>query len=97
MARTLLDMQRENSKETEKKKLKYIQIITYLKKGIKDIEGDAILQKLHTTGYEVHGVKVGQAFFLEVKDDVDIDKVCKDVLVNDLLYDYVVTERNPVN
>ena len=77
--------------------MKYIQIITYLKKGIKDIEGDAILQKLHMTGYEVRGVKVGQAFFLEVEDDVDIDKVCKDVLVNDLLYDYVVTERNPVN
>ena len=77
--------------------MKYLQIITYLKNGIKDIEGDAILQKLHTTRYEVRGVKVGQAFFLEVEDDVDIDKVCKDVLVNDLLYDYVVTERNPVN
>ena len=77
--------------------MKYLQIITYLKKGIKDIEGEAILQKLHTTGYRVLGVQVGQAFFLEVKDDVDIDKVCKDVLVNDLLYDYVVTERNPVN
>jgi phosphoribosylformylglycinamidine (FGAM) synthase PurS component len=77
--------------------MKYLQIITYLKNGIKDIEGDAILQKLHTTGYEVRGVQVGQAFFLEVEDDVDIDKVCKDVLVNDLLYDYVVTERNQVN
>ena len=77
--------------------MKYIQIITYLKNGIKDIEGEAILQKLHTPGYKVRGVQVGQAFFLEVEDDVDIDKVCKDVLVNDLLYDYVVTERNPVN
>ena len=77
--------------------MKYIQILTYLKKGIKDIEGDAILQKLHTTGYEVRGVQVGQAFFLEVEDNVDIDKVCKDVLVNDLLYDYVVTERNPTS
>ena len=74
--------------------MKYIQIITYLKNGIKDIEGEAILQKLHTTGYKIRGVQVGQAFFLEVEDDVDIDKVCKDVLVNDLLYDYVVTERN---
>ena len=72
-------------------------VTTKLRDGIKDIEGDAILQKLHTTGYRVRGVQVGQAFFLEVKDDVDIDKVCKDVLVNDLLYDYVVTERNPVN
>ena len=38
--------------------MKYLQIITYLKKGIKDIEGETIEQKLKHDGWSVKDVKV---------------------------------------
>ena len=62
-------------------------VTTKLREGIKDIEGDAIEQKLNQDDWHVKNVKVGQVFYLEVPV-AEANKLCKQVLVNTLLYDY---------
>jgi|TARA_Y100001949_G_C15908756_1_gene295916 phosphoribosylformylglycinamidine (FGAM) synthase PurS component len=62
-------------------------VTTKLREGIKDIEGDAIEQKLNQDDWHVKNVKVGQVFYLEAPV-AEANKLCKQVLVNTLLYDY---------
>ena len=64
-------------------------VTTKLREGIKDIEGDAIEQKLKQDDWHVEGVKVGQVFYLEAPY-AEIIKLCKQVLVNTMLYDYEI-------
>ena len=64
-------------------------VTTKLQKGIKDIEGDAIEQKLKQDDWHVEDVKVGQVFYLEAPY-AEIIKLCKQVLVNTMLYDYEI-------
>ena len=64
-------------------------VTTKLRDGIKDIEGDAIEQKLKQDDWHVEGVKVGQVFYLEAPY-AEIIKLCKQVLVNTMLYDYEI-------
>ena len=62
-------------------------VTTKLREGIKDIEGDAIEQKLNQDDWHVKNVKVGQVFYLEAPV-AEANKLFKQVLVNTLLYDY---------
>ena len=62
-------------------------VTTKLREGIKDIEGDAIEQKLNQDDWHVKNVKVGQVFYLEAPV-AEANKLCNQVLVNTLLYDY---------
>jgi phosphoribosylformylglycinamidine (FGAM) synthase PurS component len=64
-------------------------VTTKLREGIKDIEGDAIEQKLNQDDWHVKNVKVGQVFYLEAPV-AEVSKLCKQVLVNTLLYDYEI-------
>ena len=64
-------------------------VTTKLREGIKDIEGDAIKQQLNQADWHVKDVKVGQVFYLEASY-VEINELCKQVLVNTLLYDYEI-------
>ena len=64
-------------------------VTTKLRDGIKDIEGDAIKQQLNQADWHVKDVKVGQVFYLEAPI-AEISKLCKQVLVNTLLYDYEI-------
>lgn len=67
-----------------------LKISTRLRSGIKDVEGDAILKKLHSVNLDLLACEVGQVFYIDIDPvSVDINKVC-DILVNDLLYDYTV-------
>ena len=67
-----------------------LKISTRLRSGIKDVEGDAILKKLHSVNFDLLSCEVGQVFYIDIDPvSVDIDKVCG-ILVNDLLYDYTV-------
>ena len=64
-------------------------VTTKLREGIKDIEGDAIKQQLNQADWHVKDVKVGQVFYLEAPYK-EIKELCKQVLVNTLLYDYEI-------
>jgi len=64
-------------------------VTTKLREGIKDIEGDDIKQKLNQDDWHVKDVKVGQVFYLEAPYK-EIKELCKQVLVNTLLYDYEI-------
>ena len=64
-------------------------VTTKLRESIKDIEGDAIEQKLKQDDWHVKDIKVGQVFYLEAPY-AEIIKLCKQVLVNTMLYDYEI-------
>ena len=64
-------------------------VITKLRESIKDIQGDVIEQKLNQDDWHVKDVKVGQVFYLEAPYE-EINELCKQVLVNTLLYDYEI-------
>ena len=71
--------------------IKKFKITTKLRNGIKDIQGDAIEQKLNQDDWFVKNVQVGQVFYLEAPYTA-INELCKQVLVNTLLYDYEIEE-----
>ena len=64
-------------------------VTTKLRESIKDIQGDVIEQKLNQDDWHVKDVKVGQVFYLEAPYK-EIKELCKQVLVNTLLYDYEI-------
>ena len=64
-------------------------VTTKLRENIKDIEGDAIKQQLNQADWHVKDVKVGQVFYLEAPYG-EVSKLCKQVLVNTMLYDYEI-------
>ena len=64
-------------------------VTTKLRERIKDIQGDVIEQKLNQDDWHVKDVKVGQVFYLEAPYE-EINELCKQVLVNTLLYDYEI-------
>jgi len=64
-------------------------VTTKLRESIKDIQGDVIEQKLNQDDWHVKDVKVGQVFYLEAPYE-EINELCKQVLVNTLLYDYEI-------
>ena len=68
-------------------------VTTKLREGIKDIQGDVIEQKLNQDDWHVEDVKVGQVFYLEAPYE-EINELCKQVLVNTLLYDYEILSLN---
>ncbi len=68
-------------------------VTTKLRDGIKDIEGETIEQKLNQDDWHVKDVKVGQVFYLEAPYK-EIKELCKQVLVNTLLYDYEIEDVN---
>ena len=70
-------------------------VTTKLREGIKDIEGDAIEQKLNQDDWHVKNVKVGQVFYLEASV-AEVSKLCKQVLVNTLLYDYEILSEHGI-
>tara|TARA_X000000950_G_C13357634_1_gene435118 strand:+ start:57 stop:281 length:225 start_codon:yes stop_codon:yes gene_type:complete len=62
---------------------------TKLRDGIKDVQGDAILN-VAARDLKITHITVGQVFYITVEDDVNIDDIAH-IFVNDLLYDYTVT------
>ena len=69
--------------------MKKVQIMTKLRTGIKDVEGEAILKSVGSDSKITH-ITVGQIFYLDIEDDADIDEIAKNIFVNDLLYDYEI-------
>ena len=70
-------------------------VTTKLREGIKDIEGNAIEQTLNQDDWHVKDIKVGQVFYLEAPV-AEISKLCKQVLVNTLLYDYEILSEHGI-
>ena len=71
--------------------IKKFKVTTKLRNGIKDIQGDAIGQKLNQDDWFVKNVQVGQVFYLEAPYTA-INELCEQVLVNTLLYDYEIED-----
>ena len=71
--------------------IKKFKITTKLRKGIKDIQGDAIEKILNQDDWPVKDVQVGQVFYLEAPYTA-INELCEQVLVNTLLYDYEIED-----
>ena len=72
--------------------IKKFKVTTKLRKGIKDIQGDAIEKILNQDDWPVKDVQVGQVFYLEAPYTA-INELCEQVLVNTLLYDYEIEEE----
>ena len=72
--------------------IKKFKVTTKLRKGIKDIQGDAIEKTLNRDDWSVKDVQVGQVFYLEAPYTA-INELCEQVLVNTLLYDYEIEEE----
>ena len=71
--------------------IKKFKVTTKLRKGIKDIQGDAIEKTLNQDDWPVKDVQVGQVFYLEAPYTA-INELCEQVLVNTLLYDYEIED-----
>ena len=71
--------------------IKKFKVTTKLRKGIKDIQGDAIEKTLNRDDWSVKDVQVGQVFYLEAPYAA-INELCEQVLVNTLLYDYEIED-----
>ena len=61
--------------------IKKFKITTKLRDGIKDIQGDAIEQKLNQDDWFVKNVQVGQEFYLE-PPYLSINEICEQELDN---------------
>ena len=72
--------------------IKKFKVTTKLRKGIKDIQGDAIEKILNQDDWPFKDVQVGQVFYLEAPYTA-INELCEQVLVNTLLYDYEIEEE----
>ena len=72
--------------------IKKFKVTTKLRKGIKDIQGDAIEKTLNQDDWPVKDVQVGQVFYLEAPYTA-INELCEQVLVNTLLYEYEIEEE----
>ncbi len=70
--------------------IKKYKVSTKLRDGIKDIEGETIEQKLKQNDWPVKDIKVGQVFYLECEHKKVVIKLCEQVLVNTLLYDFEI-------
>tara|TARA_Y100001949_G_scaffold23775_1_gene17123 strand:+ start:585 stop:809 length:225 start_codon:yes stop_codon:yes gene_type:complete len=73
--------------------MKKFKITTKLREGIKDIQGDAIEQKLNQNDWPVKNVQVGQVFYFNAPHH-KIKELCETILVNTLLYDYEIEDVN---
>ena len=71
--------------------IKKFKVTTKLRKGIKDIQGDAIEKILNLDDWPVKDVQVGQVFYLEAPYTA-INELCEQVLVKTLLYDYEIED-----
>jgi|TARA_Y100000310_G_scaffold223200_1_gene225033 phosphoribosylformylglycinamidine (FGAM) synthase PurS component len=72
--------------------MKKYKVTTKLRDGIKDIEGETIEQELNQNNWPVKNVKVGQVFYLEANHSTAVDVLCKQILVNTLLYDFEIED-----
>tara|TARA_Y100000296_G_scaffold33814_1_gene39275 strand:- start:276 stop:503 length:228 start_codon:yes stop_codon:yes gene_type:complete len=72
--------------------MKKYKVTTKLRDGIKDIEGETIEQELNQNNWPVKNVKVGQVFYLESNHSTAVDVLCKQILVNTLLYDFEIED-----
>lgn len=77
-----------------------VQVKVFPRKGVRDPQGEAILDKLRRLDWldvPVNSVTVGKVFLLDVEDD-DADDVfdvaarmCEEFLSNEIIEDYTVT------
>lgn len=68
---------------------------TKLRDGIKDVQGETILNSVGRDSKIMH-ITVGQVFYVTVEDDVREEDLAP-IFVNDLLYDYRITGVEYVN
>ena len=69
--------------------MKKVTIQTKLRSGIKDVEGETILNSVGKDLKITH-ISVGDIYYLEIENDADVDEIAKKLFVNELLYDYEV-------
>lgn len=69
--------------------MKKVAIQTKLRSGIKDVEGETILNSVGKDLKITH-ISVGEIYYLEIENDADVDDIAKKLFVNELLYDYEV-------
>ena len=77
--------------------MKKVTIQTKLRNGIKDVEGETILNSVGKSSKITH-ISVGQIFYLEIEDDVTLEEqheIAKNIFVNELLYDYTIIPTDP--
>ncbi len=73
-------------------------ITTLLRPGVKGSDEGVVLNCLHDLGFnEASELRIGKAFYIDLDDKLTedeqrekIDKMCKELLVNTILYNYKV-------
>ena len=71
--------------------MKRYKITTFLKKIIKDNEGEAVKKACNRLGQgEITDVRMGKCIFIVCEDDTDINALCDKMLVNPVMEDYTI-------
>jgi phosphoribosylformylglycinamidine synthase len=74
--------------------MKKYRVITFLRKSIKDNQGEAIRSACNTFGLgEIIEIRSGQCHFIECSDDTDVEGLCKKLLANPVMEDYIIEEE----
>jgi len=71
--------------------MKRYKITTFLRKSIKDNEGEAVSKACTRLGKGiVTDVRMGKCIFITCEDDTDIQALCDKLLVNSVMEDYII-------
>ena len=74
--------------------MKKYRVITFLRKSIKDNQGEAIRSACNTFGLgEIIEIRSGKCHFIVCDDNTDIEELCKKLLVNPVMEDYIIEEE----
>ena len=71
--------------------MKKVRVITFLRKSIKDNQGEAIKDVCNTFGLgKIIEIRSGKCHFITCHDDTNIEGLCKKLLANPVMEDYII-------
>lgn len=75
--------------------MKKYQVLVTLRDGVKDNEGNAIMNAANTMSFvnkKIHDLTIGKVMYLTCEDDLDVKELCEKLLANTVIEKYEVTE-----
>ena len=75
--------------------MKRYQILVTLRDGVRDNEGNAIMNAANTMPFvknKILDIIIGKVMYITCEDDLDIKELCEKLLANTVIEKYEVTE-----
>jgi phosphoribosylformylglycinamidine synthase len=70
-----------------------VTVNVYLKNGVLDPQGKAVLHALNVMGYnEVNDVRIGRQIVIECENSENIKDMCESLLANTVIEDYEIVQ-----